>query len=115
MTTATLPAPLKHIDEQRLEKDLGYRFGYLAEFVGFGPEDIEAIHASAPHLAPLVPNLVDAVYVKLFSYDATKRLFNKGLHIKFTGDSSICAPALVAEKSHIDEIYKIFREVFSEY
>ena len=51
----------------------------------------------------------------LRGYDATKRLFNKGLHIKFTGDSGICAPALVAEKSHIDEIYKIFREVFSEY
>jgi beta-alanine--pyruvate transaminase len=48
-------------------------------------------------------------------YDATKRLFNRGLHIKFTGDSGICAPALVAEKRDIDEICAIFREVFSEY
>jgi hypothetical protein len=70
------PRPaVKHIDEKRLEQDLGYRFAYLAEFMGFGPEDIAAIHAAAGHLAPLVPQLVDAVYDKLFGYDATKRHF----------------------------------------
>jgi hypothetical protein len=66
---------MKHIDERRLDNDLGYRFGYLTEFMGFGPEDVSVIHALAPHLAPLVPALVDAVYVKLFGYDATKRHF----------------------------------------
>lgn len=68
-------ATLHRIDEQRLENDLAYRFSYVAGFVGFGSEDIGAVHAMAPHLAPLVPALVDAVYVKLFSYDATKRHF----------------------------------------
>jgi hypothetical protein len=66
---------MKLINERRLESDLEYRFGYLTEFVGFGEEDINAIHAAAPYLAPLVPQLVDAVYVKLFDYDATKRHF----------------------------------------
>ena len=66
---------MKHIDEPRLESDLGYRFGYLAEFMGFGADDVAAIHAAAPALAPLVPALVDAVYDKLFSYDSTKRHF----------------------------------------
>src|SRR5262249_30766253 len=66
---------LKHIDERHLETDLGYRFGYVAEFMGFGRDDIAAIHGAAPYLAPLVPTLVDAVYVKLFTYDATKRHF----------------------------------------
>lgn len=66
---------MQHIDEQRLETDLQYRFEYLAGFMGFGAEDIDAIHASAPLLAPLVPTLVDAVYSKLFGYDATKRHF----------------------------------------
>ena len=66
---------LQYVDEPRLEKDLAYRFQYLAEFMGFGPEDIQAIHDAASHLAPLVPALVDAVYVKLFNYDATKRHF----------------------------------------
>jgi len=66
---------MQQIDEQKLESDLGYRFGYLTEFMGFGEDDIAAIHGSAAHLAPIVPALVDAVYDKLFSYDATKRHF----------------------------------------
>jgi hypothetical protein len=66
---------VKLIDEGRLERDAEYRFGYVAEFMGFGPADVEAIHAAAAKLAPLVPGLVDAVYDKLFSYTATKRHF----------------------------------------
>jgi len=63
------------IDESRLESDLAYRFNYVSEFVGLSAADIVAIHASASAIAPLVPALVDAVYVKLFNYDATKRHF----------------------------------------
>ena len=66
---------MKHIDETRLETDLGYRFGYLTGFIGFDEADIASIHAAAGGLAPLVPGLVDAVYDKLFGYDATKRHF----------------------------------------
>jgi hypothetical protein len=66
---------MKHIDEARLEEDLEYRFGYLAEFMEFGAEEIAAIHAAAGPLSDHVGALVDAVYVKLFSFDATKRHF----------------------------------------
>lgn len=66
---------MKRIDEERLESDLGYRFGYLAEFMGFGADDVDAIHDAAPYLGPVVPALVDAVYDKLFGYDSTKRHF----------------------------------------
>lgn len=66
---------MKHIDESRLETDLAYRVGYTSEFMGFGQEDIDTLHASAAVLGPLVPALVDAVYDKLFGYDATKRHF----------------------------------------
>jgi hypothetical protein len=66
---------MKHVDERRLETDLTYRFNYLAEFVGFSPEDTAAIHNAAEALAPLVSNLVDAVYDKLHAYDATWRHF----------------------------------------
>ena len=66
---------MQHIDEPRLESDLAYRFQYVAGFMGFDAQDIEAIHGSASHLAPVVPALVDAVYDKLFSYDCTKRHF----------------------------------------
>src|SRR5215213_1790480 len=66
---------MTHIDEPRLESDLGYRFNYLAGFMGFGSDDVAAIHAAAPSLAPLVPALVDAVYDKLHTQDATWRHF----------------------------------------
>lgn len=66
---------MKHIDEERLETDLGYRFGYLAKFMGFDERDVSAIHGAASSLAPLVPGLVDAVYEKLQGYDATWRHF----------------------------------------
>lgn len=66
---------MQKIDEQKLEDDLAYRFSYLADFMNFGEDDIAAIHGSAALLAPIVPQLVDAVYDRLFSFDATKRHF----------------------------------------
>ncbi len=66
---------MKRIDEPRLESDLQYRFEYLAEFMGFGPDDVAVIHSAAPLLAPLVPGLVDAVYQKLHTYTSTWRHF----------------------------------------
>jgi hypothetical protein len=49
---------MQRIDEARLESDVVYRTGYLSEFMGFGPDDVAAIHAAAGDLAPLVPVLV---------------------------------------------------------
>lgn len=66
---------MKRIDENRLESDLAYRFEYVSQFIGLTEEDIKLIHGSAEYLAPLVPQLVDAVYDHLFSFDATKRHF----------------------------------------
>jgi hypothetical protein len=66
---------MRRIDESRLESDLGYRFGYLVEFMGFTDDDVKAVHGAAPVLAPLVPSLVNAVYDKLQSYDSTWRHF----------------------------------------
>ena len=66
---------MKSIDEKRLESDDQYHFQYMAEFIGFGAEDIKAITASGKLIAPMVPWLVNAVYEKLFLYDATKRHF----------------------------------------
>jgi hypothetical protein len=66
---------MKKIDEARLESDLSYRFQYLADFIGFGADDVKVIHGAAALLGPLVPGLVDAVYEKLHSCDATWRHF----------------------------------------
>jgi beta-alanine--pyruvate transaminase len=48
-------------------------------------------------------------------YDAQKRLYHAGLHVKFTGDSGIVAPPFVAERAHIDEMIGILREVLGRY
>lgn len=71
---------MTEINEKRLESDLAYRFHYLSEFMGFGADDIAAIHAAAPALAPIVPALVNAVYDKLHNYDATWRHFLRKQH-----------------------------------
>jgi hypothetical protein len=79
---------MRHIDETRLENDLAYRFNYLAEFMEFNDDDVAAIRAAAAHLGPRVPGLVDAVYVKLFNYDATKRHFVPPQH-GYDGDLAV--------------------------
>ncbi|MFO0878334.1 MAG: protoglobin family protein [Gemmataceae bacterium] len=66
---------MKAIDEARLERDVEYRYRYLAEFIGFGPDDHGAIQASAMYLGPIIPQLVEATYEKLMQYDATARHF----------------------------------------
>ena len=91
---------MKRIDEPRLESDLGYRFGYVSEFMGFGPDDIAAIHAAAAHLAPLVPSLVDAVYDKLHTYDATWRHFVPRQH-GYTGEVPTSVDALAMDHPQI--------------
>ena len=48
-------------------------------------------------------------------YDAQKKTFENGVHIKFTGDSGIIAPALIAEEKHIDEMIQKIKEVVVKY
>ena len=41
--------------------------------------------------------------------------FHQGLHVKTTGDNAIIAPALVAERSHIDELADKIRTKLKSY
>ncbi|KAJ3068223.1 hypothetical protein HDU98_008620 [Podochytrium sp. JEL0797] len=71
------------IDRDRLYSDLGYRFDYVSKFVGFDETDSNAIKGAAHLIAPLVPDIVDAVYERLFSFDITKKVFverGEGFH-----------------------------------
>jgi beta-alanine--pyruvate transaminase len=43
-----------------------------------------------------------------------KDMFWNGLHVKWTGDNAIVAPAFVAERKHIDEIVDKFRKTLDE-
>jgi beta-alanine--pyruvate transaminase len=41
-------------------------------------------------------------------------MFWNGLHVKWTGDNGIIAPAFVAERKHIDEIIDKFRKTLDQ-
>ena len=43
-----------------------------------------------------------------FGMKATKKLYQAGLHAKFTGDTVTISPPLISKKEHIDEICDIF-------
>jgi beta-alanine--pyruvate transaminase len=44
---------------------------------------------------------------------AMKKIFASGLHVKFTGDCALIAPPFIAQKSDIDEIGGILRDVLA--
>ncbi len=43
------------------------------------------------------------------------RLFDRGLHVKTTGDVAIVAPAFIATHAHIDEMTAMLRDALAEY
>jgi hypothetical protein len=102
---------MKRIDEQRLEQDVAYRFSYLTEFMEFTEDDIRTIHNAAALLAPIVPALVDAVYVKLFNYDATKRHFVP----RQSGYEGNSLPVDVESLSLDDEVIKFRKQHLARY
>jgi hypothetical protein len=65
----------EHIDGNRLNQDLRYRFEYISKFVNFTHDDIAALNTLAKIVVPLIPVIVDSVYRKLFQYDITKNFF----------------------------------------
>ncbi|UJR24011.1 hypothetical protein I4U23_026976 [Adineta vaga] len=65
----------EHIDNNRLNEDLRYRFEYLSKFINFTSQDIISLNTLATIILPRVPVIVDAVYRKLFQFDVTKNFF----------------------------------------
>ncbi|UJR26981.1 hypothetical protein I4U23_008288 [Adineta vaga] len=65
----------EHIESNRLNDDLRYRFEYLSKFLNFTSNDITTLNTFAPIIFPLIPVIVDSVYRKLFSFDITRQHF----------------------------------------
>ncbi len=66
---------IQHINPSSLSH-LPSRIHYLHSFLAFNPSiDGPLITSLKPLLAPLLPNLLDAVYTQLLSYDITARSF----------------------------------------
>ncbi len=43
-----------------------------------------------------------------------KDMFGNGMHVKFTGDTAIMAPAFICERAHIDEMVDVFRKTLDQ-
>lgn len=65
----------EHIDRDRLNEDLRYRFEYLSKFINLTDVDINAMNILSNIIVPVIPVIVDSVYRKLFQYDLTKHFF----------------------------------------
>jgi hypothetical protein len=63
-----MAATMQHIAASSLET-LPSRIAYLSSFLELTASDGEALLAAKPLVAPLVPAILDAVYVKLLSFD----------------------------------------------
>lgn len=65
---------MKHISASSLS-DLPSRIAYLSSFLNLTADDGEALLAAKPLVAPLVPTILDAVYIKLLEFDITAQVF----------------------------------------
>lgn len=82
----------EHIDGNRLNQDLRYRFDYISKFISFTNDDIKSLNTLATIALPLIPVIVDAVYRKLFQFDITKGYFvlrNDGFDGRLKNDDGL--------------------------
>ncbi|KAK5058879.1 hypothetical protein LTR84_011143 [Exophiala bonariae] len=67
---------MQHVDSNLIETDLPSRMEYLLDFLLWDPaKDGPLIEACKPVLAPIVNDIVDAVYDHLLRYDITAAVF----------------------------------------
>ncbi|CAF1015175.1 unnamed protein product [Adineta steineri] len=64
-----------HIDKNRLNVDLRYRFDYISKCIDFTSLDIHLLNTLTPIIIPLLPDIVEKVYKKLYSSDITQNYF----------------------------------------
>ncbi len=78
-------------------------------------KDIPVVHDIRSYgLLAAVEIRKDGVNPGALGTEAQKRMFWNGLHIKFTGDSGIIAPAFVMGETEIDELVGKFRKTLEE-
>ncbi|TFK39634.1 Protoglobin-domain-containing protein [Crucibulum laeve] len=65
---------MRHVPEKALET-LESRVEYTRAFLDFTEADAAALHAAKPLLAPLIPTVVDQVYIKLLGFSITAQSF----------------------------------------
>src|SRR5512135_487492 len=72
MGTVAIDVPAK-----RGAEDSGRYFRYMADFVGFTPEDAETIKKTRPVIEKHLPEIVSKFYAHLLRYPPTRKVFLK--------------------------------------
>lgn len=70
----------EHIDKERLNTDIRYRFNYVSKFLHFTEDDIAILNRFSKISGPFIESVVDTVYENLLVYDVTKYHFLKSTH-----------------------------------
>ncbi|KAF9897861.1 hypothetical protein BX616_004859 [Lobosporangium transversale] len=104
---------MEHIERSQLYNDPVYRFQYVAKFMDFGQEDIDAIKGAAELIKPLVPAVVDAVYRKLHQFDITWSVMAKRHEGYVPKDAKVIED--VAELTENAEQIKFRKDMLSRY
>jgi nitrite reductase/ring-hydroxylating ferredoxin subunit len=71
------PSKDPEVPENHGNEDAGRYFKYMAEFVGFGPTDAEAIHESGLVIEKYLPEMIGHFYTNLLQYPPTRKFFLK--------------------------------------
>ncbi|KAG9239064.1 Protoglobin-domain-containing protein [Amylocarpus encephaloides] len=91
---------MQSISATSLVESLPERIAYLSSFLSFTEEDTQALLASAPLVAPLIPTILDAVYTKLLNYDITAKAFVPK-NTDYTGETVKSVQELTLESPQI--------------
>ena len=73
-TSGKTRSAMNHVSSSSL-LDIPSCLSYTTSFLSFTSEDGAAINASKSLLVPLVPTILDLVYIKLLTYDITAAAF----------------------------------------
>jgi len=92
---------MQHIDAKLIEIDLPARMQYLQDFLVWDPaKDGPLIQACKPVLAPIVNNVVDAVYDHLLGFDITAAPFAPAQSTDSASNSSSGAKVQDLHRDH---------------
>jgi len=93
---------MQHIDSNLIETDLPSRMNYLLDFLQWDPaKDGPLIEACKPVLAPIVNDIVDAVYDHLLKYDITAAVFAPAQSQSSDGTESVQVDNLHRDHANI--------------
>ncbi|KAF9207652.1 hypothetical protein BGZ49_010839 [Haplosporangium sp. Z 27] len=103
---------MEHIERAQIYQDPVYRFQYVAKFMDFGEDDIQAIKGAAELIKPLVPSVVNAVYSKLHKFDITWDIMAKR-HEGFTPGTKVIEKS--SELGENSEQIKFRKDMLTRY